>query len=136
MNPILLDTHAAIWGLSGSLKPDASRVVDAAAMRGELLVSPFSAWEIGMLVRRGRVSLTFSVDEYVRVLFSQPGVVVAALTPSVALAAASLPETGVSDPADRILIATAMSYGAHLMTRDKKIRAFAKATNSLRCLPC
>ncbi|MBV8197779.1 MAG: type II toxin-antitoxin system VapC family toxin [Candidatus Eremiobacteraeota bacterium] len=136
MKPILLDTHAAIWAAGHSLKTDARRVVDDAAGRGELLISPISAWEIGMLTRRGKISLTFALEEYVRVLFSQPGVVVAALTPFVALAAATLAEKAIRDPADRILIATATAYGAQLMTRDKKIHAYAKATGALRCLPC
>jgi len=136
MNPILLDTHAALWAADDRLKPDAARVVEAAAARGELLLSPISAWEIGMLTRRGRLSLALTVEEYVRVLFSQPGVVVAALTPSVALAAATLPEKPIADPADRILIASATAYGARLVTHDKKIREYSKTTTNLRCIAC
>jgi PIN domain nuclease of toxin-antitoxin system len=136
MNPILLDTHAAMWAADNALKPDLTRAVEAAAARGELLLSPISAWEIGMLTRRRRLSLALTVEEYVRVLFSRPGVVLAALTPSVALAAATLPERPIADPADRIIIATATAYGAHLVTHDKKIRDYAKTTGGLRCIAC
>jgi PIN domain nuclease of toxin-antitoxin system len=136
MNPILLDTHAAIWAAGNRLKADVTRAVDAAAECGELMLSPISAWEIGILARRGRISLTLTVEEYVRNLFSQPGVVMAALTPSIALAAATLQEKLITDPADRILIATAMAYGARLVTHDKRIRAYAKVATHLHCIAC
>jgi len=125
-----------MWAADQRLKPDAARLIIVAASRGELLLSPISAWEIGMLVRRGRLSIGMTVEQYVRVLFSQPGVVLAALTPSVALAAAMLPGKPISDPADRIMIATAAAYGAHLVTHDKKIRDYAKTTTHLRCIAC
>jgi PIN domain nuclease of toxin-antitoxin system len=136
MNPILLDTHAAMWAADGMLKPKAGRLVEEAAARGELLLSPISAWEIGVLTRRGRLSLALTVEEYLRILFSQPGVVLAALTPSVALAAATLPEKSIADLADRIIIATATAYGAQLVTRDRKIRDYAKTAAHLRCIAC
>ncbi|HZV76186.1 MAG TPA: type II toxin-antitoxin system VapC family toxin [Candidatus Babeliales bacterium] len=125
-----------MWAADDLLKPSVVRVVDAAARRGELLLSPISAWEIGMLSRRGRLSLALTVDEYVRLLFSRPGVVLAAITPSLALAAAMLPEKPISDPADRLMIATAAAYGAHLVTHDKKVREYAKTTRHLRCIEC
>lgn len=136
MNPILLDTHAALWAAEDRLKPNAAKLVSAAGARGDLLLSPITAWEIGMLTRCGRLALAIAVEEYVRVLYSQPGVVVAALTPSVALAAATLPEKSIADPADRILVATAAAYGARLMTRDRHIAEYAKATGRLRCIAC
>jgi|HubBroStandDraft_6_1064221.scaffolds.fasta_scaffold233074_3 PIN domain nuclease of toxin-antitoxin system len=135
MNPILLDTHAVIWAAENALKPELIRRVEAAAARSELLISPISAWEIGMLIRRERLSLSFAPEEYVRVLFSQRGVILAALTPTIALAAALLPRKPIADPADRILIATAMAYGAHLMTGDRRIQDYAKTTE-LRCIAC
>ena len=136
MNPILLDTHAAMWVAEDRVRPEVARRVAEAANRNELLISPISAWEIGMLISRRRLALSLTAEEYVRVLFSQPGVVVAALTPAVALAAATLPRKPISDPADRILIATAATYGAQLITRDKKIREYARTSPHLRCIAC
>lgn len=118
------------------LKPEAARRVEAAAARNELLISPISAWEIGTLISRKRLTLALTAEGYIRVLFGQPGVVVAALTPSVALAAAMLPRKPIADPADRILIATAAAYGAQLITRDRKIHDYAKNVPNLRCIAC
>jgi PIN domain nuclease of toxin-antitoxin system len=136
MNPILLDTHAAIWSAEGLLKADAAAVVKAASLRRELLLSPISAWEIGMLIRRGRLAVSFKPEEYVRVLFGQSGIVVANVSPAIAVAAGMLPEKLVADPADRILIATANAYGARLLTRDKRIHDYAKTAAELRCIAC
>jgi PIN domain nuclease of toxin-antitoxin system len=125
-----------MWAAEEKLKPDVARVIVAAAARNDLLLSAITAWELGMLTRRGRLTLALPIEEYVRVLFSRPGIVVAALTPSIALAAATLPEKPIGDPADRILIATAAAYGAQLVTRDRKIREYAKSTAYLRCIAC
>ena len=136
MNPILLDTHAAIWGADGRLTAAVTKVVDAAAERGELLISPVSAWEIGLLVRKGRLTLAMGLQDYVRALFTRRGVVTATLTPQIAVTALTLSGRLHDDPADRLLIATAASYGAQFVTRDKRIRDYAKATRQLRCIAC
>lgn len=136
MNPILLDTHAAVWIASGSLESTIAKLADDAASRGELLLSPISAWEIGMLVRKGRLPLASTLHDYVRALFGQPGVVTATLTPAIAASASVLPAVISGDPADRIIVATAQAYGARLITRDKDILAYAKASRTLRCVAC
>ena len=136
MTPILLDTHAAVWATSGNLRPAIQRSVDAAAREGRLLLSPISAWEIAMLVVRGRLKLSVPADAYVRELFALPGVVTAPLSPAIAAAAALFDRALHADPADRILAATAIAYGASLMTRDRRLHAFARETKSLRCIVC
>ncbi len=136
MSPILLDTHAAVWAADGLLKGEAAALVEAAAERDELLLSPITAWEIGLLVRKKRLALSSTVEAYVRALFGQPGVVLAALTAPIAVAATALPNSLRADPADRMLIATAAAYGARFVTRDREIRGYAKATGHLRCIAC
>lgn len=136
MSPILLDTHVAIWSSQGLVAKKLGSVIDEAAKNGELLLSPISAWEVGILVRKRRFSITMSLDDYVRTLFSRPGVVTAILTPAIAAASTMLPDSVGSDPADRLLVATAAAYGATLVTRDAQIRAFAKATRYVRCITC
>jgi PIN domain nuclease of toxin-antitoxin system len=111
-------------------------MVDAAAERGELLLSPITAWEIGTLVRKGRLLLLSSPADFVRALFGLPGVAVAAITPAIAVGAATMTDEVPGDLADRILIATAQAYNAQFVTRDKDILAFARSSKSVRCLGC
>lgn len=134
--PILLDTHAALWSANGTLKPNLQRRVEAAGRERELLLSPISAWEIGMLVVKGRLSISCAVEDFVRSLYAENGVVTATLTPQIALAAARLPASFPGDPADRFIVATAMNFRAELFTRDARILHFGKSSAMLRCVVC
>jgi PIN domain nuclease of toxin-antitoxin system len=136
MSPILLDTHAALWSSNGTLRTAVSKTIDAAAKRGELLLSPITAWEIATLVRKGRLVLASTPQDFVRTLFTSSGVVVATITPAIAAGAGSLPGEFHGDPADRILVATATAYGAQIVTRDKGIREYAKVSKHIRCIAC
>lgn len=51
----------------------------------------------------------------------------AVITPDIAIEASHLPGDLHSDPADRLIIATARSLGATIITRDPKILAYAEA---------
>ena len=57
---VVLDTHVLVWHASGSdkLSENARRAIVSA---GACLVSAISGWEIGMLVSKGRLSLSRDV---------------------------------------------------------------------------
>ncbi len=136
MSPILLDTHVAIWSSQGLVPKKLGSIIDEAAKSGELLLSPISAWEVGILIRKRRFSVSVPLEDYVRTLFSRPGIVTAILTPAIAAASTMLPDSVGSDPADRLLVATAAAYGARLATRDARIARFAEETGRIRVLKC
>jgi PIN domain nuclease of toxin-antitoxin system len=48
------------------------------------------------------------------------------LTPEIALASSRLPQPFHGDPADRIIVATARSLGARVVTRDSKILEYGR----------
>ena len=126
--PLLLDTHVWIW-LADAPERVAPRCVDlvrSAQPSGRVYLAPISVWELGMLVRRGRVTVTPDVRAWVaRTLDSH--LRVAPLTPDMALDAAFLSDAAPGDPADRLLVATARALGAALVTRDAAILAFGAA---------
>jgi PIN domain nuclease of toxin-antitoxin system len=62
-----------------------------------------------------------------RELMSRPAVRPAAFTPDIAIDSANLPGDLHRDPGDRLLIATARHLGAPIVTRDRRILAYAKA---------
>ena len=79
---ILLDTCALIWAVNRDpMSAQALKSIRRAAKAGELFLSPVSAWEIGILVSQGRLSLGIPADVYVARAFSRPGVRIAALSP-------------------------------------------------------
>ncbi|MGD0548310.1 MAG: type II toxin-antitoxin system VapC family toxin [Terracidiphilus sp.] len=126
--PVLLDTCAAIWLMGG----DPLSVPSQTAMRSArtenlgIYLSPFSAWEIGTLVAKGRLHLTLPPEAWFEALLAMPGVRLAALTPKLLISSTSLPGAFLKDPADRIIAATARLYGFRLITRDEKLLDYAR----------
>jgi PIN domain nuclease of toxin-antitoxin system len=133
---ILLDTHVAIWYGNGTdLKPAARRAIDMHLKERKTLLSAISAWEIGMLVAKGRISLPDQPAEaYIDALFSRDGISEEPITAKIAEYAARLPEGFHGDPADRLIVSTAVLRSAALITRDERILAYAKRTRLLTAL--
>jgi len=113
-----------------------ARAVIAAAMRTrEVFLSPITAWEIGLLAERGRLSLDRSLDDYIATLFDPRRFRLAPVTPVVAARSSFLPGELHRDPADRMLVATARDVGLTLVTRDERLLAYGRAGH-LRTLAC
>ncbi len=126
---VLLDTCALIWFLDGTMPPaTAARVIRAGQADG-IFVSPVSAWEIGLLARpRGNRVLRFLPDPktWFQQAMASAGFRAAPFTPEIAIDASHLPGDLHQDPADRMLIATARHLNAPIVTRDRRILAYAE----------
>ncbi len=125
--PFVLDTHVWIWLMEG-LKPELSeatvRVIEEAGSRSELALAAISVWELGMLEAHGRITLSRSIDEWVRAALTAPGLRLVDLTPEVAVESTRLPGDPHGDPADRMIIATTRVLGGTLVTCDEQILAY------------
>jgi PIN domain nuclease of toxin-antitoxin system len=126
-DPVLLDTCACIWLMSGDSMTAVSRSVIRAARRARtgVYVSPITAWEIGTLYSKGRIALTLSPEQWFETLLTLPGVRLADLAPRVLIASTALPGAPPRDPADRIIAATARLFGYRVITRDGKLLSYA-----------
>ncbi len=121
---IVLDTHAWIWWVSepAKLSAKARSVIEYAA---EIGVSPISCWELSTKARLGKLSLDRDAAVWVKQALDRPRVKVAGLTPAIAVRAGRLArEEFHGDPADRLIVATAIEAGAELITKDKRIRGY------------
>jgi PIN domain nuclease of toxin-antitoxin system len=118
---ILLDTHALLWLESGSerLGSRTRRLVDRALADAALGVSAITFWEIGMLIAKERLALARPAER-LRAELLGSGLVELPLTGDAALAAARL-ESFHADPADRLIVATALASSAILVTADSRI---------------
>jgi PIN domain nuclease of toxin-antitoxin system len=116
---VLLDTHVVHWW---SAEP--ARVSDPA--RGaleaadELLVAAVSWYELAWLARNERIVLNVPIRSWLEGLSRQLRTI--GLSPAVADAAVALPRSFPSDPADRLIYATAIEQGVRLLTKDGAIR--------------
>lgn len=126
---ILLDTHVVLWFRSGvTLRSEAMRAIERASRERAIAVSAISAWEIGMLVNKGRISVEESPEAYVRALFARADILEAPVSAEIAELAARLPSAFHGDPADRIITATAAKLGCPLATRDKRLLRYGQST--------
>src|SRR5262245_52580441 len=125
---LLLDTCAAIWLAEGStLSPGATKHLDDAYEAGAAaFVSPITAWEIGMLVSRGRATVLITPQLWFERLTDVLNFRLAEMPPHVLIASSFLPGAPPRDPADRILAATAREYGYALVTRDRALLEYAE----------
>jgi PIN domain nuclease of toxin-antitoxin system len=135
--PLLLDTCAAIWITEEEQIADValSAVQHAQTVGQFIYVSPVTAWEIGLLVSRGRLRSPMSPQRWFQRLTEAPGVRLAEMSPDVLIASSFLPGAPPRDPADRILAATARECGYRLMTRDRPLLAYA-AQGHVQAIAC
>ena len=122
----LLDTCAVIWIANGDplREPSASALQEALGQGGGLAVSPMSAWEVAMLLAKGKIALSISPVVWFERFCALPGVTLAELPPEVLIASCALPDAPPADPVDRILVATARAFGYTLVTRDSHLLAY------------
>ena len=115
---LLLDTHTWYWYVSGSrdLPRLLREVVDEA--KGACWLSPVTLWEIGILVDKGRLTLSPGYREWVRDALDAFPVREAPLNFEVARRVRELDPH--EDPADRFLAATALVYELTLVTVDRR----------------
>jgi PIN domain nuclease of toxin-antitoxin system len=133
---VLLDTCAVLWVANGETISDEAREAIAQAAAGDaVFVSPISAWEVATLVQKGRVMLSMAPDSWFEALLALPGVRLAPMPPRTLMASAFLPGSPPSDPADRIIAATARAENLVLITRDRKLLSYG-AEGHLRGLAC
>ncbi len=123
---IVLDTHTWVWWVSVSpeLSSAAAEAIDDAAADGSLRVSSISVWEVAMLVRAGRLELRMDVEDWVAESENLPFLEFVPVDNRIAAHSTVLPGSFHADPADRMIVATARTLGAHVVTKDRKIRRY------------
>jgi PIN domain nuclease of toxin-antitoxin system len=130
---LLLDTHIALWLDAGSsrLRPGTRTLVDDHWRNGgTILLSAVSVWEIALLVDAGHIALDRPVTEWVERFLGRPGIEEALLGHGAASRAYQLHHLEHRDPADRLLIATAIERACPLVTYDDRIMRFGEAHGS------
>jgi PIN domain nuclease of toxin-antitoxin system len=120
---IVLDTATWIWLASDPkrLTTSARRAIDEA---DRVLVSAISVWEVAMLVAKRRIQLDRPVEQWVDVALALPGIQLVPLEPAIAVRSTKLPGEFHPDPADRILVATALENAIPIITPDDRIRSY------------
>ncbi len=119
MAAVLLDTHVVHWWSAepNRVSPTARETLEAA---DELAVAAVSWYELAWLAKHERITVTVPIRTWLERLAAQLRTIPP--TPAIADTAVSLPSAFPSDPADRMIYATAIEHGLKLVTKDQKIR--------------
>lgn len=118
---ILLDTHVLVWLEREPRK--LSRAAESAIRRAHhssaLAISVMTVVELAMMIKRNRIKSSASIVTTLAE-FTDP-VTILPVSWEVAIESAYLPEDFNSDPADRLIAATARVAGIPLVTADERI---------------
>ena len=128
---ILLDTHVLFWLRFGDAKLGrrARAVIDRATGEGSAAVSASTFWEAAMLRRKGRLDLPDDIAAW-RVSLLRDGLVEIPVDGAVAVRASLLRDLH-GDPADRLIVATALE-GHRLVNADRGILEWPGRLSRLR----
>jgi PIN domain nuclease of toxin-antitoxin system len=131
----VLDTHVWLdlaFGRQGSFAKKTLRALERAAGEGAVYVAAITPWEVAMLARAAKIRVAVPIREFVLDSLRDTRTSVAPLDPSIAVDAVELPAWDHRDPADRLIVATARSLGAVLLTRDASILDYAESVKAVR----
>ena len=131
---MLLDTHIWIWAANGDtsrLGVKARRLLNRVGAAGKLSVSAMSVFEVAALHTAGRLQLAMPVEGWIRASIDRSGLRILDVPPAVATDAGLIPAAAMSDPIDRLLVATSRYFAIPLMTRDRTLLAYARSTRAL-----
>jgi PIN domain nuclease of toxin-antitoxin system len=126
---ILLATHIALWLDNGDrrLRGSTLALIEGCWRNGgTILISAVVAWEIARLVDVGRIGLDRPAEAWIDRFVDRPGIAAVPLTHHAAARSYRLRHLEHRDPADRLLIATAIEPGCPLVIYDGRITRFSK----------
>lgn len=101
--------------------------------RGVAVVPAISVWEVAMLASKGRLELKPEAAAWIRTNL-QPPVRLEPLHPEISLESCRL-ENFHGDPADRLIVATALVLGVPLITADRQIIDWNERHARLQIIP-
>jgi PIN domain nuclease of toxin-antitoxin system len=120
---ILLDTNVVLWMAfdADRLSKKARETIEEArrAARG-LAISDMTLLELAMLASKKRIRLDVTVESFLSKVETSFSVL--PMSAQICSCAFALPRKHFKDPADRIIVGTALAEGLALMTADREIR--------------
>ena len=120
---IVLDTNALIrWiGESSKLSKKAKKIIEESEKEKSIYISSVSVLEIYILLKKNRLGFNTLADNWLQRVENLSYVHFVPIDNKIAVLSVNLPDFEHKDPADRIIIATALNLGAKLVTSDKRI---------------
>lgn len=119
----LLDTHTWIWWhmRPQNLSRKVLKIIENTDNYEEILLSAISPWEFSKLVEKGRLGISMNPEDWMTAALEMQKFRLVPLSPAISFRSTTLPKPFHSDPADQIIVATARSENAAILTKDARI---------------
>ncbi len=117
---IVLDTHIVVHAANDDLEPARKGLLENPS--SDLFVSAVTLWELTKLVELGHLVLPDGFDRFMRDLCGHPRYTIAQYDAELMIELLRTARKMHRDPADQIIVATALRLDAALMTNDLRIR--------------
>ena len=119
----LFDTHALLfWSNRTFVSEEFITFFDDQAQKGHVYVSSISFWEIALLVKKGRISMS-DVQAWKNEILNNTDIRLVEPSASEMICSTLLPDYH-KDPFDRLLIAQANQNKLLFVTKDKDIQRY------------
>jgi PIN domain nuclease of toxin-antitoxin system len=121
----LLDTH--VWIQRALGEPLPPLVIKALTENAwALAISDISIWEASRLLHKERVKVSGGSAEFFRLALT-PELTVLPITSAIGRRSVTLEDDGFhKDPADQLIVATALEHGLRLISNDSRIRLWGR----------
>ncbi len=127
---IVLDTHIWVRWLDPAADPLPATLIEKIECADSLAISAITCWEVTWLHRRKRITLKLPINIWMDHALQGSEVACLPIERKIANRAALLPEHH-RDPADRLIMATALEYSASLISLDERFRAYTELAGKL-----
>lgn len=117
---IVLDTHIIIFANSGRLSEERVKILEN--QKNELYLSQISLWEITKLYELKRIAVERSLEHLLVSIYHHKRLNLIEFNPAVLLKLADVSAKMHKDPADQLIVASALSINAALMSDDQRIK--------------
>lgn len=123
----VLDTHVWVWTCAGDKRAEGMR-----KFKGTPIIPAISVWEVSMLSLKGGLKLSPDVETWISGNLAPPAYL-EPISPAISIRSCKLTDFH-GDPADRLIVATAIELGLPLITADQKIIEWNERTGLLTLL--
>lgn len=127
---IVLDTHIWHWWINQIPGKLSLEIITLIEETDEVAVSAISCFEMAWLVRHDRIDLDMPFEYWFSEVENNTDIQILPVTAQIGIQAAALPEHH-KDPQDRIIIATALAYSAHLLSFDSAFPTYRELDGRL-----
>jgi PIN domain nuclease of toxin-antitoxin system len=127
---IVLDSHIWFWWINLEHERLPAGCRDRIEQAERVGVSPVSCYELALAHRRGRLQLPCASAKWFAEALAPAGVDLIPLSLEITVRAVNLTDIH-RDPFDRLIIATALEYGANLASADALFRRYPELVSVL-----